>query len=80
MTTFRSEEALVGIVALAVAVWLGFRLRRGLSEQWLPVGKGRLERQERPGAFRALLLVYIAAALLMTWIGLDLLIGFELEI
>ena len=75
MTTFRSDEALVGVVALAVAVWLGLRLRRALSQDWLPIGKGQLSRDRRPGAFRALLLLYIAAALLMAFIGLDLLLG-----
>jgi uncharacterized iron-regulated membrane protein len=78
MTTFRSDEAFVGLVALAVAVWLGLRLRRALSEDWLPVGRGRLVRQERPGAYRTLLVLYVAAALLMAFIGLDLLIGLEL--
>lgn len=78
MTTFRSDEAFVGIIALAVVVWLGARLRRGLREDWLPVGRGRLLREERPGAFRALFVTYIATALLMAVIGLDLLIGLEL--
>ena len=75
MTAFRADEALVGIVALAVVVWIGARLRRGLREAWLPVGRGRLVREERPGAFRALFALYIVAALLMAFIGLDLLIG-----
>ena len=78
MTTFRSDEAFVGVVALAVVVWVGLRLRRGLRDEWLPVGRGRLSRQERPGAFRALFVVYFALALLMAFIGLDLLIGLEL--
>jgi hypothetical protein len=76
MTTFRSDEAFVGVVALAVVVWIGFRLQRGLSEGWLPVGRGRLLREERPGAFQALFAAYVAAALMMAFIGLDLLLGF----
>ena len=56
-------------------VWLGFRLRRGWREAWLPVGRSRLVREERPGAFRTLFAIYVAAALLMAFIGLDLLAG-----
>ena len=78
MTTFRYDEAFVGLVALGVVVWLGFRLWRGLGEGWLPIGKGRLARDERPGAFRALFAFYVVAALLMAFIGLDLLVGLEL--
>ena len=80
MTTYRSDEAIVGVIALAVAVWLGLRLRRALRQDWLPIGKGQVVRRQRPGAFRALFAIYVAAALLMAFIGLDLLFGLRTRI
>jgi hypothetical protein len=73
MTTFRSEETLVGIIALAIVPWLVWRLRRGLGEGRLPIGRAYVERAERPGAFRALFAFYVIAALMMALIGVDLL-------
>lgn len=77
MTNFRSEDALVGLIALAVVPWLVWRLRRGLVEGKLPIGRSHLLRDERPGAFRALFALYVAAALTMAFIGIDLLVGIE---
>ena len=79
MTIFRSEETLVGIVALAVVPWLVWRLRRGLNEGRLPIGRAYVERAERPGAFRALFAFYVVAALMMAFISLDLLAGSTLR-
>lgn len=75
MTEFRAEDALVGLIALAVVPWIVWILRRGLNQGWLPVGRGRVLRDERPGAFRTLFAFYIAAGLAMGFIALDLLIG-----
>jgi len=75
MTTFRSEEALVGIIALAAVGWIAWIIRRGLRDLRLPIGRGHVDRAERPDVFHALTAFYIAAALLMAFIGLDLLIG-----
>ena len=77
MTNFRSEDALVGLIALAVVPWLVWRLRRGLVEGKLPIGRSHLLRDERPGAFRALFAVYVAAAALMGFIAADLLVGID---
>jgi uncharacterized membrane protein len=73
MTTFRSEETLVGIIALAVVPWLVWRLRRGQREGRLPIGRAYVDRAERPGAYRTLFVFYVIAALMMAFIGLDLL-------
>jgi hypothetical protein len=73
MTTFRSEDTLAGIVALAVVPWIVWTIRRGLGDQRLPIGRSHVSRTERPGAFNALLAFYSLAALFLTFIGLDLL-------
>jgi hypothetical protein len=75
MTISRSEDLFVGLVALAALLWLIAILRRGMRDQQLPVGRGRVLRRERPAAFHSLFAFYIGAALLMGFIGLDLLIG-----
>jgi len=70
------EELLVGTLCLLiVAPWIAWTIRRGFSEGRLPIGRGYVERDERPGPFRALLASYAVAILLMAFIGLDLLFG-----
>ena len=69
------DELVVGLICLAVVPWLAFRLRRGLSEGRLPIGRGYVLRDERAGAFTALFGFYVLAALGMAFIGLDLLFG-----
>jgi len=77
VAAFRPEETLVGLIALAVVPWLIWRLERGVREGRLPIGRSYLLRDERPGAFRALFALYVAAALTMAFIGIDLLVGIE---
>ena len=70
------DELLVGAVCLLVVVpWIGWTLRRGLVRRALPIGRGSVRREERPGPFGALLASYIVAVLLVTFIGVDLLFG-----
>ena len=75
MTTFRSDETLVGIISLAVVPWIVWILVRAVRDARLPIGKSHILRAERPGAFGTLFALYVAAALGMTFIGLDLLVG-----
>jgi len=75
MTGFRPEDTLVGIVAVGAAVWVAWLLRRGLSEGVLPIGRGRVRRDERSGTFRVLLAFYVAAFFAMAAIAGDLLLG-----
>ena len=77
MTTFRSEDLLVGIVALGLLPWIAWTVSRGLRAGRLPIGRGHIVRAERPGAFNALLFFYGVAALLMAAIALDLLFHFD---
>jgi hypothetical protein len=75
MASFRADEALVGLIALATIPWIIWILRRGVRDSQLPVGKGKVRRDERPGAFRILFALYVVAAVGMAYIGLDLLFG-----
>jgi hypothetical protein len=70
------DELLVGTLCLLVVVpWIAWTLRRGFKQGALPVGRGYVRRDERPGPFRALLASYVVAILLMAFIGLDLIFG-----
>ena len=75
MEGFRADEALVGLIALLSIVWIASLLKRAQASGRLPIGRGQLFRDERPGAFRFLFALYILAALAMLYIGLDLLFG-----
>lgn len=76
MAGFRSEEALIGLIALAAFGWIVWMLVRGVRDRRLRIGKGEVRRDERPGAFHSLFAFYVAAAGMMAFIGLDLLFGF----
>lgn len=74
--TAGNDELLVGLLCLLVVVpWIGWTIRRGLAQGRLPVGRGYVRRDERPRPFKALLVSYAVAILLMAFIGLDLLFG-----
>ena len=75
MTTFRSEEGLVGLLSLVVAPWVAWTVLRGLRDGRLPVGRGHVVRSERPAAFDLMLAFYGVGGLAMVAIGLDLLFG-----
>jgi hypothetical protein len=73
VTEFAGEDALVGLVAAGAVVWIVAVVKRGLRDSRLPVGRAYVRRDERPGAFRAVAVLYAAAALLLAFIALDLL-------
>ena len=76
MTTFRSEDTLVGLVAGAVVLpWIVWTLFRGWRGGRLPIGRGYVVRDERPAPFWALFGIYAASGVLAVVIGLDLLFG-----
>lgn len=73
--TGRTEELVVGTLCLLVILpWIAWTVRRGLSNGRMPIARGYVERAERPGAFRVLLGLYILAAALIAFAGLDLLL------
>lgn len=75
MTTFRSEDILVGIIAFAAVPWIVWILVRARREQRLPIGRTYVHREKRPGAFRVLIVFYTASAALMLFISLDLMLA-----
>ena len=75
MTTFRSEEMLVGMITFAIVPWIGYTIRRGLRDLRLPIGRTYVRQDERPGAFRALLVFYALSAIFMLFISMDLMLG-----
>jgi hypothetical protein len=78
MTTFRSEDLLVGLIAGALVPWIGWTLSRGLNEGRLPIGRSYVRREERAAPFWVLFAFYTAAAGLAAMICLDLLFGLKL--
>jgi hypothetical protein len=79
MLTTSSEDLLVGLFALGVVPWIGWTLVRGLREGRLPIGRAYVRRDERPGAYRALLGFWVAMALAAPMISLDLLFGLDVR-
>ena len=75
MTTSPSEELLVGLIAFAAVPWVLWVLVRGRRDFRLPIGRGHVRHDERPGAYRVLFAFYVAAAALMLFISLDLMLG-----
>ena len=73
--TGRTEELIVGALCLLVILpWIAWTVRRGLANARMPIGRGYVERAERPGAFRVLLGLYILAGAMLAFAGLDLLL------
>ena len=73
--TGRTEELIVGALCLLVILpWIAWTVRRGLATARMPIGRGYVERAERPGAFRVLLGLYILAGAMLAFAGLDLLL------
>ncbi|HEV2080075.1 MAG TPA: hypothetical protein VGR19_09315 [Allosphingosinicella sp.] len=76
MTTFRSEDTLVGIVAAVVVVpWVVWTISRGLRDGKLPIGRAYVRKDERAAPFWVLMGLYVAAAGMAVFISLDLLFG-----
>ena len=75
MTTFRSENVLVGLIAATVVPWIGWTLARGIRAGRLPIGRAYVRREERQGPFNLLFGFYVVAALMAAVIALDLLFG-----
>ena len=80
MTTFRSEEGLVGLFAIAVvAPWIAWTLSRGIRDGRLPISRGYVAREERPGAYKMLLCFYLLSAAMAIVVALDLLFGVDVR-
>ena len=73
MTGLTEEIGVAALCLLVILPWIAWTVRRGLANARLPIGRGYVERAERPGAFRVLLSMYIIASFMIAFIALDLL-------
>jgi hypothetical protein len=79
MTTFRSEEVLVGIVALALLPFLALRLVRGVRDGQLPLYRTRVGREIGAARFNFLLALNALALVIVAVVAADLLLGLGLR-
>ena len=79
MTTFRSEEVLVGIVALALLPFLALRLVRGIRDGQLPLYRTRVRREIGAARFNFLLALNVLALLVVAVVAADLLLHLGLR-
>jgi len=80
MTSSRSEEILVGLIALALVPLIGWKIRRALRDGRISLYRGDpIRRDDRPGRFRLLLVLHALALVLIAAIAADLLfdLGFQ---
>ena len=79
MTTFRSEDVLVGFVALALLPLIAQRVLRGLRQGRLPLYRTYLQREESEAKFRVLLGLHVLSFLLVGIVAADLILGLGLK-
>ena len=72
-------DLLVGIVAAALVVLIGWRIVRGVRQGRLPVYRTYIEREEDSAKFSALLVLHVASLLLVAAVAADLLLGLNLK-
>lgn len=77
--TVRSEDLLVGVVALALLPLIGIRIVRGLREGRLPVYRTYHERADGAAKFNVLLALHAIAFLLIALVAADLLFNLGLR-
>lgn len=70
----RSEDLLVGAIALALLPMIAWRVRRGLKEGRLPLYRTYVERGEAGSKFGLLLGLHALSFLLVALIAADLLL------
>jgi hypothetical protein len=78
MMGLRTEDALVGLVALALVPWIIWTMMRGIREGRLPMARGHVARVERRAAFNVLMGLYAIMLVLAAIIALDLLLGIKI--
>ena len=79
MTIFRSEETLVGLIALALVPLILFRIVRGVRDGRLPLYRAYLGREAGAARFTVVLRVHVLSLLLAAIIAADLLLGLGLR-
>lgn len=79
MSSFASQDGLMGVFAFGIVPWIGWTLLRGLRDERLPIGRTYVRREERPGAYYALSGFWLTMALMAVMIGLDLLFRIDVR-
>ena len=70
-----NETLLVGLIALALVVLIGWRIVRGLRSGRLPLYRTYADRDDDAAKFNALLALHAVSLLLVAFIAADLLLG-----
>ena len=79
MTTFRSDDVLVGLIALALLPLIALRVQRGLRDGRLPVYRTYLHREESEAKFRLLLGLHVLSFFVVGAVAADLILGLGLK-
>ena len=74
-----TQDLLVGLIALVVALLIALRIRRGLSDGRLPLYRTYVDRGEQPGRFRVLLFLHGLSLILVAIVAADLMLGLGLR-
>ncbi|HTU13477.1 MAG TPA: hypothetical protein VMG08_21485 [Allosphingosinicella sp.] len=77
--TFQGENIVVGLVALALAAVVGWRIWRGVKYGQLPLYRTRIDRSVGAAKFNALLGLHVLVMLLLGVVAVDLLLGLGLK-
>ena len=78
VTTFSSENLLVGLVALALVPLIALRILRGMRDGRLPLYRSYFDRADGPAKFHVLLALHALSLVLMLGVAASLLLGLEL--
>ena len=79
MTTSRSEDLLVGLIALALVPLIALRIARGLRDGQLPLYRSRIGREAGTARFRTLLVLHGVSLVLMAVAAAELLLDLGLR-
>jgi hypothetical protein len=74
MTTFRSDDGIVGLICLLLLPLIGARILRGLRDGRLPVYRTYLRREENQAKFALLLGLHGLSFIMVAVIAADLLL------
>lgn len=77
--TFSGENALVGLIALALLPLIGLRIWRGVRDGRMPIYRTYHDRAESAAKFNVLLALNALAFLLIAAVAADLLLGLGLR-
>ena len=75
MTISRSDDLLVGIVALALVPLIGWRIFRGFRQGRLPIYRTSLDREESGSKFAVLMTLHVLSLIAVGLAAAELLFG-----